>query len=1114
MVIAEWLRNLGLERYAAAFRDNDVDSEVLPQLTGDDLMSIGVTSVGHRRKLLAAIAALGTEPLTVARSAARATSDATSPPTIGAERRQLTVMFCDLVGSTALSTRLDPEDLRELIGDYHRAVSETVGRSDGFVAKYMGDGVLIYFGYPRAHEDDAERAVRAGLAVIETVGKLPTEEDLSVRLGIATGIAVVGDLIGEGAAQERGVIGETPNRAARLQGLAAPNSVVIDATTRQHVGRLFECLELGPVELKGLSKPVQAWRVLGESAVESRFEALRAIGLAPLIGRAEELELLVRRWQMAQTGDGQVVLLAGEAGIGKSRLTASLRERISGAPHVWVSWFCSPHYQHSAYHPIIAQLERAAGFQRADTDETRWAKLGALLAPTALSERDEALLGNLLSLSGRHFSEVSDMSPEQRRRRTTEALLRNLTSLARQQPVVAVFEDTHWADPSSRDLLDRLIGEIAGQAVLLVLTFRPEFLAPWTGLAHVTSMLLNGLGQRECAALVREIASAERPLPADIVGEIIARTDGIPLFVEELTRAALEAGAVPGSVSAAVASVSSAVPASLHASLMARLDRLGPEAREVAQIGAVIGREFQYELLTAVAARNNTGLHQALDRLTEAGLVSRRGMPPAASFLFKHALIQDVAYGTLLRARRQQLHAAIGHALVDQFPEQRESQPEIVAYHFTEAGQSEQAVAFWLQAGRRSAERSADREAIRQLQYGLNTLITLPASDDRDRLELSFLLALSTPLWREGTDDPQVRAVYVRATALSERLGDTEGLIISLNGQRICAYVSGETHASLRLAQQCLTTAARYEKRDYRLLGHFGLGVSRLQLGELQQSRLQFETAIALYDPGRDDWLAAYSVTDLRAIGLSYLSLALWALGYPEQARRTGQEALRWAHERQHPYTTCQVGFIAGLCLAEYSRDVSLVREYANTVMELAIENDLAHWRASAMVLLGWAAGQDGNVESGVSMTQQGIAGILSAHHRPYVLKVMAELEGQLGNHSTSLRCIEEAHRHMQETGQHLWHAELCRVQGEVNRQAGGRYEEAERCFAEAIAWARQQEAKSFELRAAMSIARLWLERDRRLDARDLLIQIYGWFTEGFDTADLKEAKALIDALA
>ena len=643
---------MGLARYVPAFRDNEIDGEVLPRLTAEDLVGLGVTSIGHRRKLLEAIAALRAET-------AAPLPAVTSGPAAAAERRQVTVMFCDLVGSTALSRRLDPEDLREVIGAYHGCVEKVVARFGGFVAKYMGDGVLVYFGYPQAHEDDAERAVRAGLALVGATGELEAPERLRVRLGVASGLVVVGDLIGSGAAQERGVVGETPNLAARLQALAAPDTLVISESTRRQIGALFEIEDLGPQPLAGFGEPQRAWRVVGESGLLSRFEALRAASLTPLVGREEEIDLLQRRWRRAVSGEGQVVLICGEPGIGKSRLAAALRERLEGEDLTRLRYFTSPHHQESALYPFVAQLERAARFERDDPVERKLDNLEALLAVASPPAEELGLLAELLSLPSRY--PLPPSTPQRKREKTFEALLRQLEALARQKPVLMVFEDLHWIDPSSRELLDRIIERIARLPVLLVATFRPEFVPPWGGLPQVTVLTLARLDRRTGTEMVAGIAG-NRALSSEAAAEIVERADGVPLFVEELTRAVLEAGGSGEGIEKTLAgavSPSAAVPAVLHAPLMARLDRLGQATKEIAQIAAAIGREFPYELLAPVAERGEADLQDALSRLGEAGLIFGRGSPPYATYLFKHALVRDAAYGSLLRRRREELHARI-----------------------------------------------------------------------------------------------------------------------------------------------------------------------------------------------------------------------------------------------------------------------------------------------------------------------------------------------------------------------------------------------------------------------------------------------------------------------
>jgi class 3 adenylate cyclase len=587
------LRSLGLEQYEAAFRENEINERVLPSLTQEDLKEIGVGPVGHRRLLLEAIAALRDEAGAAKPPPADVATGSSAPsvsPEDRAERRQVTVMFSDLVGSTALSARMDPEDLREVISAYQKCVATTVERFGGFVAKYMGDGVLIYFGYPQAHEDDAERAVRAGLELVAAVGQLKTHEPLRTRVGIATGLVVVGDLIGSGEAQERGIVGETPNLAARLQGIAEPNMVVIADGTRRLLGSLFELEDLGAKDLKGIAGPVRAFAALRPASVEGRFEALHASGLTDLIGRDEELELLLRRWSKANAGEGQVVLLSGEAGIGKSRLTAALLERLASEPHTRLRYFCSPQRPDSALYPIVGQMERAAGLAHDDAPQAKLDKLDTVLAQTSTSKQDAALFADMLSLPNDGRYPALELPPQQRRQKTLEALTAQLAGLASQHPVLMIFEDVHWIDPTSLEALNRTVDRIKTLPVLLIITFRPEFNAPWLGQSRVTNQTLTRLGEREAAAIITRLAGNKK-LPADVMAEIVERTDGIPLFVEEMTKAVLEAETEGEArqTAAAVPSSALAVPASLHASLMARLDRLGP-AKDVAQIGSTAAR--------------------------------------------------------------------------------------------------------------------------------------------------------------------------------------------------------------------------------------------------------------------------------------------------------------------------------------------------------------------------------------------------------------------------------------------------------------------------------------------------------------------------------------------
>ena len=894
MDISAWLRGLGLERYEQAFRENAIDEAILLKLTAEDLRDLGVTVVGHRRILLDAIAASRAETFrdTIEHSVEPDRSGGKAPE---AERRQLTVMFADLVGSTALSTRLDPEDLRSVIGAYQKCVADTVAQFDGFVAKYMGDGVLAYFGYPQAHEDDAERAVSGALALIEAVPRLRTAHDvvLQVRIGIATGLVVVGDLIGEGVAQEHGVVGDTPNLAARLQALAEPGRVVISQSTRRINGGLFDYRDLGTINLKGFAEPVRAWQVLGASAAESRFEAQHETGLTPLVGRDEELELLLRRWRQVQDGEGRVVFLSGEAGIGKSRLSRAFEERLRGEAHTRLRYFCSPHHQDSALHPFTTQLERAAGFTREDAPEARLAKLQALLARSTTKPDEIALIAEQLSLPTGGRYRLPELSPQRRKEKTLEALLAQLAGLAVQHPVLMLFEDAHWVDPTSLELLELTVERVQRLPVLLVITARPGFTPPWPGYAHVTMLSLMRLHRREAAALVNRVASG-KALPEEVMKQILARADGVPLFVEELTKTVLESGLLreqDGRYLLSGPLSPLAIPTTLHASLMARLDRLAP-VREIAQIGAAIGSEFSYPLLSAVAELSRDKLQEALGELVRSELVFCRGEPPQAVYTFKHALVQDAAYGMLLRAKRQQLHARIAEALRGRFLETVTAEPEVLAHHYAQAGLAREASRYRLKAGQRAAARFANAEAIAHLTEGLNLAAGLPDTADRWRNELDLQVTLGEVLIAaKGFAAHEAGQAYVRARELCGKLGDTPQLASVAFGQFAFHVNRAEYGSASNVANDLVRLANRQNDTGALVVGHCMAGRSLWHRGEFRAARVELEQALGSYDLQHSSSPIADYVRDPR-VHLDFLSTGLLVLGYLDQAATRHEEVM------------------------------------------------------------------------------------------------------------------------------------------------------------------------------------------------------------------------------
>jgi class 3 adenylate cyclase/predicted ATPase len=1109
-----WLQDLGLAQYAGTFAENDIDLEVLPHLGESDLEKLGV-SLGHRKKLLHAIAALSAE----SRTAGLATAESPEPqPRAEPERRQLTVLFCDLVGSTELSARLDPEDLREVIGAYQAACAAVIARLDGHIAKFLGDGVLAYFGWPRAHEDDAERAVRSGLALVAAVTGVETRADvrLHARIGIATGQVVVGDLTSAGSADRDSVAGETPNLAARLQALAKPGTVVISQATRRLVGSLFELDDLGPQRLKGFAEPLSAWRVAGEGRAEGRFEALHGQHLTPLVGREQELAMLLARWAWAKDGDGQVVLLAGEPGIGKSRLLRALRQELSDEPHLTLSHFCSPYHTNSALHPIIAQLERAAGFARGDEPEAKRVKLAKLLGQ-ATEQVDDAvpLIGALLGLPTDARDPGLNLSPQRQKQRTLEVLLEQLAGLARDRPVLELYEDLHWVDPSTLELLDLLVDRVRDLPVLAVLTYRPEFSPPWSGQPHVTSLPLNRLGRRQGAALVERVVG-DKPLPAGVLEQIVARTDGVPLFVEELTKTVLESGLLTDAgdryeLTAPLPPL--AIPATLQDSLMARLDRLAP-VKEVAQTAAVIGRECSHELITAVSPLAEADLDAALDQLVASGLVLRRGTLPEATYSFKHALVQDAAYGTLLKSRRQQLHARVAALLTKRFPS---TAPETLAHHLTEAGSYERAADCWHAAGQQAAERSAYREAVEHLRKALEVLKLAGDAHWCVRQEIRVQNALGVVLSAARGFVPEVLEAHQRARELCRQATDPEQLSRAIYGVWLFTQRQGKFKPSVGLARELLAMVEQEQDSGLVLEAHHAMWTTGWHCGELETGRLHTELGLQLYRADQHHHLAgAYGGHDA-GVCCRYASAMVALLqGYPDRAVRRARESLDLARQLRHPFShTLALEFLP--FVHAFRREPASVEEHVRSLLEISVEQRFPLRAAGGQLHQGWLLLTSGDAEQAIAQIGSGLAAseVLGSRMRhSYFLALLAEAYLCAGRHDESLATVDQTLRFVRESGERWWEPEVHRLRGEVLLARGGRHRTAaEQCFQHAIRIARKQTARSLELRAAMSLARLWREQGRRAEAYELLAPVYGWFTEGFATADLQDAKALLEVL-
>ncbi len=1035
-----------------------------------------------------------------------------------AERRQITAMSCGAIGVAARADGIGLEELLETIGAFQHCASEIVGRHSGFVASRLGNSVLVLFGYPAAHEHDAERAIHAGLELCAAVRTLRPDADVPMqcRVGIATGTVIAGDLVGAGEVPDHGIVGDTPDLAVRLQSSAKPDTVTIEPTTWRLIGNLFDCRDLGALDTNGDTEPIRRWLVLGESVVASRFEALRGSRLTPLVGRDEEIDLLLRRWARAKAGDGQIVLVSGEAGVGKSRITAELEERLHTEPHLCLRYFCSPYHQDSALLPIIDQLGRAAGFVRDDRPVSKLEKLEVLLARAAPLDEDVAFLADLISLPASERHPLPNLSPQRKKERTLEALIRQLEGLAHEKPVVTVWEDAHWLDPTSRELLDLTVEHVRNLPVLLIVTFRPEFQPPWAGQPHVSMLALSRLDRRNSATLITQIAGG-KTLPDEVVFTIADRTDGVPLFVEELTKSVLERGLLREENDRYVLDrplQPLAIPATLHASLLARLDRL-VSARRVAQIGAAIGRQFSYALLRAVSRLPEDELQTALGQLVASELVFQRGTPPDAVYSFKHALVQDAAHGSLLRKAREQLHAQIANALETHSPEVIESQPELLAQHYAEAGVIEKAVAFWGSAGQRSVARSAMAEAAAQFQKGLDQLALLPDIPERRQKELEFFSALGTALnVVKGSSAPETGHAYARSRELWERLGSPLEFIEVPCGQSRYHAHRGELDRAQFLAEDLLHLSRRRNNSAGLVIGHYSSGRNLMWVGSFDSSRSHLETVLTLYDPNPHQSLARQTGIHPQSAAQAALGIVLFCLGFPDQALAQSNKAIAEARRLPHPPTLAMSLGMNALLLAIIGDDVGLEQRVEGLVA-IAADQGFPFYRATGAIFRGWVKAKNADVTEGLSLLRAGSSAYCAtgaAVWMPFYIALLAgvcEIAGQIEEAAAR---FDQALQLVEKTGERWFAAELDRQKGQLLLRQGNS-EAAEELYRKALSVAQKQEAKLWELRAAASLARLWRDQGHCAAGRDLLAPVYGWFTEGFATPDLKAAKMLLDEL-
>jgi class 3 adenylate cyclase/predicted ATPase/ABC-type transport system involved in cytochrome c biogenesis ATPase subunit len=1047
-------------------------------------------------------------------------------PRADAERRQITAMSCELIGISGGADGVGLEDLRDAVAAFQRCVSETIDRHDGFVVSRLGNAALVLFGYPAAHEYDAERAVRAGLELCAAVRTLRPDADLPMRcrVGIATGMAIIGDLSGDGTLQDREVIGDAPNLAGRLQLSIQPDIVAIEPATRRLIGNLFVCRDLGTIDTTRGTEPLDIWQVLEDSAIANRFEALRGLALSPLVGRDEEIDVLLRRWASAKAGDGQVVLVSGEPGIGKSRLAAALEERLCAEPHTRLRYHCSPYHRYSVLHPFVVALGRAARLASEDPAETQLDKLEAILAPSRTAET-APLLASLLSIpTGGRYPPLA-LSAAQQRRLTLAALLDQLEALARQKPVLMLFEDVHWADATSLEVLDLTVERVRALPVLALFTFRPEYEAPWTGLSQVTSIAIDRLAPAEVETLAERVAG--RPLPPEVTAQIVAKTDGVPLFVEELTKTVLEGGLLVAGpqcwrLDGPVPPL--AIPATLKDSLAARLDRLA-SVKEIAQIGAAIGREFSYPLLRAVAGRDEPALRAALAQLEEGELLFCSGAPPDARYIFKHALVQDTAYETLLKSRRQILHRQIADALRGEFPTVAAAEPELVAHHLTQAGLDEPAIEWWGKADDQARRRSAFKEAAAHLGKAIELADKLAASaatspsaaSASNRLHLQTSLG-NALIWAKGHQAPETSAAFARARGLASCVEDPSQRFSAYYGLLVGHLTRGEPAPMREMAELFVREAAARPNCPEAVIAQRISGQTRFYFGDFAGAHDHLQKTVELYDQARHGDFANRFGQDPRAAAEIIDAVTLWVLGRIDEALPLAYRALADAKAAAHaPTMAVTLSFAAVLGL--FRRNPEAVATYSQSSADIVSRYDLpAHYAGVAAFFQGWAKWSDGAEESSLAEMRRGIAidreqGFV--WRLPSFEAALAEAEASAGETDVALRRLHDALAEAERTEECWYEAEMHRIRAEILlKRDPADTAAAEQSLQVAIAIAQSQKARSFELRAALSLAKLYRAADRDADAYAELAPAVEGFPPTQQFPELTEAQALLGALS